>query len=171
MAETSVFIQIDAARKVSGSATSLGYEKWIFADKLEFGIERERPDPGRAGAGLSRQYARPDARPITVRKKVCLASADLMAACTGQLRVDCIRVHICAPSADGTLIPYLGYEMRDCVFLGYEIQLHEDKPAEEKIVFDYFSLKVAFQEWDEKNRPVAGKEYVQQYDFDEAHGA
>ncbi|MCE9637047.1 MAG: type VI secretion system tube protein Hcp [Planctomycetes bacterium] len=174
MAETSVFIQLDAARKVSGSATSEGYEGWIFADKLEFGIERERPHgagPGGATGGLSSQYARPDAKPITIRKQACLASCDIYAACTGQLRVDCVRIHVCAPSTGGKLVPYLIYELRECVFLGYELQLRDEKGVEEKFVLDYFALTVTFKEWDEKNRAVAGKDFVQHYDFDESHGA
>ena len=171
MAETSVFIQFDASRKISGSATSEGYEGWIYADKVEFGIDRERPESGREAGGLSAQYSRPDARPITIRKKVCLATCDLYAACTGQLQVDCVRIHVCAPTAGGKLSPYLIFELRECVFLGYEVQLQDEKAAEEKIVLDYFKLTVTFKEWDEKNRPVAGKDFVQTYDFDEAHGA
>src|SRR5688500_5198878 len=164
MAETSIFMKIDDG-KIKGSATSDDYAGWIFLDTLDLAVSRQSDSGGRGGQshGDWKSSARPDAKPLTLKKKFDLASCAFVDALKVQTPIKLMQIDICAPRADGELDWYLSYEFEECLVLSFSSELSEDGPPIESVVIDYLKLTTKFREWDRFNVPTK-KIHVQKYD-------
>jgi type VI secretion system Hcp family effector len=173
MSETSIFMRIEG-RSIKGSATTSNYrgpEGWIFLDAVDFGVRRDKDDQKASKKGRDwKSSSRPVADPVKIAKKPDLSSCDLFdLACEKTKTISKIEIHVCSPEDDGSLKPYLKYELEDCVVLDYEMSLDFEKPPTERLTVDYMKLTIRFRERDAEHK-LSQTENVNSYDFTKSGG-
>ena len=141
-----VYVSIDG---IEGTATQEKHKNWIFADSLNWGVERSIAAV--TGATQNREASEPSVSEITITKETDGSSPKIFQmACGNDTKGREVKIDFVTTGNPG--VTYMTYTLHNTLIAEYEISTSGELPTE-TIAFNFTKVEIKYTPHDENNKP------------------